>query len=193
MTIGSFEQTPKDLYENLETALTKVHEIFADNVRSLSLKTYKSQAVTFYMDLASSNTIRLVKGNPAADPNEIRYVEDEFDFLTNSSVRVYKDGTIRVVKRKKPEGEDGQEGEDTEMEKPDISEQKFIKSFNAAFAAGDHDWVRRKVNHMKVAKKGLKRLVGARKHHRRFFTKSKSGSKGTKAVVVPKAQSSTAK
>lgn len=181
VTVGSLEQKPKELLTNLQTVLGKVNEIFGDNVRALTLKTVKSESVTFFMDLGSSNSITLARGSNKDDEEEEkedRFVEDEFDFLTNSSVRVFRDGTIRVVKRKTPDDEEEvPEGE--EEEKADAGEEAFIKSINRT---QDHEWVRRKVNNVRMIRKGAKRLLGTRMGHggKRFFTRQNKNKKVSK-------------
>lgn len=174
--VGSLEQKPKDLLANLQAILNKVNDIFGDNVRALTVKTAKSDAVTFYMDLASSNAIDVMKKSEENTNEPERFVEDEFDFLTNSSVRVYRDGTIQVRKRKAPEGEEEDE------EEADASELKLIKGINRT---RDYEWVRRKVSNMKVARDGMKRskrMVG--RGGKRFFSKGKkkAGSSGKKTT-----------
>lgn len=58
-TVGSLGQKTERLVANLESVLIKLHEFFPRNVRTLTLKTDRSLAVTFYMDLGSSNIIQL--------------------------------------------------------------------------------------------------------------------------------------
>lgn len=102
--IGSLKQETKNLAKNLIKVLEKIHELYGNNVRELAIKTERSMAILFYMDLGSANDIVLKKPNEDSENN---FVEEEFDFLANSNVRVYKDGHIRVVKR--PNADDAEE------------------------------------------------------------------------------------
>lgn len=106
---GYLKQETNNLAKNLTKVLEKIHELYGNNVRELAIKTERSMAILFYMDLGSANEITLEKTNEESD-----FVEEEFDFLSNSNVRVYKDGHIRVVKR--PNTDDVEENGNNEAE-----------------------------------------------------------------------------
>ncbi|OTF76400.1 hypothetical protein BLA29_012483 [Euroglyphus maynei] len=55
------------------------------------------------MDLGSANEIKM-ENREENKMNE--FVEEEFDFLPNANIRVYKDGRIRIIKREVTEGEE---------------------------------------------------------------------------------------
>ncbi|UXI20598.1 hypothetical protein NH340_JMT06541 [Sarcoptes scabiei] len=90
--VGSLRQDTTKLVKNLVAVLIRIQNLFGSNVRELKIKTEKSMAILFFMDLGSANEIQLIK---SFRPKE--FVEDEFDFLTNSNIKIYKDGSIQLV------------------------------------------------------------------------------------------------
>lgn len=183
--VGSLEQDGKHLLANLESILQKLKtDIFPNNnVRALTLKTQRSESVTFYMDLGPASEVKLLldpKLTGQQQSKEPGYVEDDFDFLTNSRVRVYKSGKIQILpgkKRKTPE----EDGADNSVDKPEVAgpeETKLIRGVNRFFNSDGSDWARHKVSHMKKARKLVRssKLPGT-KGGKRFFKKGKTTPK----------------
>ncbi|KAH7636863.1 wd domain containing protein [Dermatophagoides farinae] len=129
--IGSLQQDTEKLTANLMACLEKIKQLYGNNVRDLAIKTEKSKSIIFYMDLGSANEITMEKRKE----NEMdEFVEEEFDFIPNANIRVYKDGRIRIVKRDVPEEEDIED---------DLDNLKTIKAINTE--PDDEQWTRRLV------------------------------------------------
>lgn len=147
--VGSLSQDQNKLLKNIEVVLEKIHQVFSNNVRSLSLKTEKSMDVIFFLDLQSSNEVQLEQNKMSGED----FLEDDFDFLTNSNVRVYRDGNVRVLPR------ESSSNPEEDQETPDAQETEFIEQINTYV---DNQWIRRKVNKLpkqKILKKKSSRLV----------------------------------
>lgn len=127
--VGSLSQADGKVVANIQAVLQKLRQIFPNNIRELAVKTDRTASIIFYLDLGSANLVKLTR--PAN--SEETFVEDEFDFLTNSNVRVYRDGNVRVTKRPV---------DDNNEEMADDAEKLLIKSINRPVQP---DWMRQKV------------------------------------------------
>ena len=112
--IGSLEQSDEALLSNLKTLLSIIKEKFQNNVRTISIKTNRSISVTFYMDLGSSNDITLSQKHEHLSLP--KFVEDDFDLEPNSTIRVYRDGNVSVIKNNNSNDTDSVEDDDDEVE-----------------------------------------------------------------------------
>ena len=130
--IGSLVQNNENLVANAKATLKKLKEVFGENVRELSVKTEKSMSIIFYMDLGSIDKVELT-----LPPVDDSFVEEEFDFLSNSNVRVYRDGSVHIVKRPNENDDDS-----SDIGQEDPEENQLIKSINRD---DEQDWPRRKV------------------------------------------------
>ncbi|CAG2179261.1 unnamed protein product, partial [Oppiella nova] len=114
VTIGLLKQSTERLADNLLAVTRRLALELGTNVRSLSLKTDKSIAVTFFMDCGFIGGVTLErKSRDNKGP-----IEDEFSHFVNSNIQVFSNGDIRVV----PKQEETADGD----EKADETESKWL-------------------------------------------------------------------
>ena len=98
------KQSTEKLADNLLAVNKKVSELFSNNIRSLSVKTDKSIAITFFLDCGFISDIKLDK-----NIRENKPIEDDFSHFYKSNVRVFKDGDVKVVPKPAKEVNDSEE------------------------------------------------------------------------------------
>ncbi|XP_054163222.1 uncharacterized protein LOC128961043 [Oppia nitens] len=115
ITIGLVNQSTDQLLANLVAVLEFVSQKFGNNIRSLSIKTDKSMAITFYLDCGLISDIYLERKHSDQSP-----IEDDFSHFLNAKLKVFRSGDVKVVAN-----DDGVDDDDA-MDEDMVAEKQFL-------------------------------------------------------------------